>query len=183
MSAYLMKSKACFRMGTDEEHLQQAARVLEEGRARVADNYQRYILEQLSYYYIYLNNLTGDSSYCTKAIAVLEELVSRGYTSFNTAANLFYENMRLDDRGEARNWALYMEEKYPERYEPYMFLAWLEALDQDGLSWDDKDYSAFFEYYEKAREIYDALPESEQTDQQMENLEQARLDILEQMNR
>ena len=183
MSAYLMKSKAWFYMGTDEEHLLQAAQVLEEGRARVADNYQRYILEQLSYYYIYLNNLTGDTSYCSKAIAVLQELVNRGYTSFNTAANLFYENMRLDDRGEARNWALYMEEKYPERYEPYMFLAWLEALDQDGLSWDNKDYSAFFEYYDKAREIYDTLPDSEQTDQQMENLEQARLEILEQMNR
>ena len=183
MSAYLMKSKAYSYMGTDEEHLIMAAEVLEQARARVADNYQRYILEQLSTYYIYLGNLTSDTKYCTKAIGVLQDIAGRGFASFRTYANLFYQNMRLEDYDQARDYALKTEQEYPDRYEPYMYLAWLEALAQNGLSWDRKDYTAFMDYYEKAREIYDTLPASEQTDQQMENLAQALEDIKEQMNR
>lgn len=183
MSAYLMKSKAYGYMGTDEEHLTMASEVLEEARARVADNYQRYILEQLSTDYIYLGNLTSDTKYCTKAIGVLQDIAGRGFASFRTYANLFYQNMRLEDYDQARIYAQTALQEYPDRYEPYMYLAWLEALAQNGLDWDHKDYTAFMDYYKKAREIYDALPAGEQTDQQMENLQQALENIEEQLRK
>ena len=63
-----------------------------------------------------------------------------------------------------------MCEKYPDSYVSYMRRALVEAELQNSKADDERDYTAFVEYYEKAEELYSKRKSSD-VDQQMFILE------------
>ena len=65
---------------------------------------------------------------------------------------VLYENMDRFD--EAEELLLKMAEDYPNRYEVYKRLAYLEADRQQTLENIDRDYTKMQEYYEMAKEKY-----------------------------
>ena len=85
---------------------------------------------------------------------------------------ILYEDMERFD--EAEELLLQMAESYPQRYEVYKRLAYLEADRQQSKENEERDYSRMRKYYEKAKEKYDGQPddmEMQMLDSMMQELE------------
>lgn len=102
-----------------------------------------------------------------KALDLFLSIYEAGYVTYQLQENIaiLYENMRRFDEAESMLTA--MEEGYPERYEVYKRLAFLEADKQQMKENEDRDYMRMFEYYEKAKEAYSM----EMQDMEMDMLE------------
>lgn len=83
-------------------------------------------------------------------LAIYEE----GYVTYQLQENIaiLYEN--LQDFDEAEEMLLTMAESYPERYEVYKRLAYLEADRQQTKENEDRTYQQMLVYYEQAKERY-----------------------------
>lgn len=105
--------------------------------------------------------------YWQKALSLFQSLYEQGYVTYQLQENMaiLYENMDYFD--EAEKLLLQMTEQYPERYEIFKRLAYLEADLQQMKENEDRNYDQMLKYYEKAKEIYS---EKEQ-DMEMEMLE------------
>lgn len=98
-------------------------------------------------------------SYNEKALALFQNIYDSGRVTYQLQQNMaiLYEDMERFDEAEAL--LLQMAESYPERYEVYKRLAYLEADRQQSKDNEDRDYSRMREYYEKAKEKYDGQPD------------------------
>lgn len=105
--------------------------------------------------------------YYGKALALFQSIYDSGYMTWQLQQNMaiLYENLdRFDD---AEEMLLDMAEKYPERYEVYKRLAYLEADRQQTKENEERDYSRMQIYYEQAEEKYSG----KEQDMEMEMLE------------
>lgn len=102
--------------------------------------------------------------YYEKALTMFQRVYDSGYVTFQLQQNIaiLYEN--LDRFDEAENTLLQMAEDYPERYEVYMRLAYLEADKQQMKENEDRDYLKMYEYYEKAKEKYESKEQNMEMD-------------------
>lgn len=92
--------------------------------------------------------------YYEKALDMFQKVYDSGYVTYQLQQNIaiLYENMDRFD--EAEDTLLKMAEDYPERYDVYMRLAYLEADRQQKKENADRDYLQMYEYYETAKELY-----------------------------
>lgn len=107
--------------------------------------------------------------YYEKALTMFQRVYDSGYVTYQLQQNIaiLYENMDRFD--EAEDTLLKMAEDYPERYEVYMRLAYLEADRQQMKENADRDYLQMYEYYEKAKKLYEG---------QEQNMEMNMLDVM-----
>ena len=113
----------------------------------------------------------GDHS---AAIGKFQNLISRGYESYQMYENLailYEENDQFED---AETLLLKMEDMYPNRYETYKRLAYLEADLQSQKANEARNYWKMREYYEKAAELYE---KQSAEDAEMYNLKQIINDL------
>lgn len=113
-------------------------------------------------------------TYNEKALTLFQSIYDSGRVTYQLQQNMaiLYEDMERFDEAEAL--LLQMAESYPERYEVYKRLAYLEADRQQSKENEDRDYSRMREYYEKAKEKYDGQPddmEMQMLDSMMQELE------------
>ncbi len=89
-----------------------------------------------------------------KALMLFQSIYDRGYVTYQLQQNMaiLYENMDCFD--EAEQLLLKMAEEYPNRYEVYKRLAYLEADRQQMAENIERDYTKMQEYYEIAKEKY-----------------------------
>lgn len=89
-----------------------------------------------------------------KALALFQSVSEAGYVTYQLQENMaiLYENMRRFD--EAEETLLAMAQSYPQRYEVYKRLAYLEADRQQMKENEDRDYHRMLAYYEQAKEKY-----------------------------
>ena len=92
--------------------------------------------------------------YYEKALDMFQKVYDSGYVTYQLQQNIaiLYENMDRFD--EAEDTLLKMAEDYPERYDVYMRLAYLEADRQQKKENADRGYLQMYEYYETAKELY-----------------------------
>lgn len=92
--------------------------------------------------------------YYEKALMMFQNIYDNGYVTYQLRQNMaiLYEDM--DRFEEAEEVLLQMAQDYPERYEVYMRLAYLEADRQQMKENMDRDYAGMYGYYEKAKEMY-----------------------------
>ncbi len=98
---------------------------------------------------------TADAdAYYGKALTLFEKVRDGGYVTFQLQQNIaiLYENLGRFD--EAEQTLLDMAKDYPDRYETYKRLAFLDADRQQTLENADRNYQKTFEYYGKAKELY-----------------------------
>ncbi len=98
----------------------------------------------------------ADADACyEKALALFEQVRDGGYVTYQLQQNIaiLYEDLGRFD--EAEQTLLDMAKDYPERYETYKRLAFLDADRQQTLENADRNYQKTFEYYGKAKELYD----------------------------
>lgn len=95
-----------------------------------------------------------EQEYYAKSLSLFESLRERGYLTWQLQENMaiLYENLNRFDEAEAL--LLQMAEQYPERYEAYKRLAYLEADRQQEKENADRDYLKMRDYYELAKEKY-----------------------------
>ena len=95
------------------------------------------------------------ASYYEKALALFEQVRDGGYVTYQLQQNIaiLYEDLGRFD--EAEQTLLAMAQDYPERYESYKRLAFLDADRQQTKENADRDYTKTFAYYEQAKELYD----------------------------
>lgn len=108
-----------------------------------------------------------------KALALFQSIYDSGYVTYQLQQNMaiLYENMDNFDEAEAT--LLQMAESYPERYEVYKRLAYLEADRQQMKENAERDYAKMKEYYEKAKEKYS----DKQQDMEMDMLDNMMKDL------
>lgn len=89
-----------------------------------------------------------------RALDLFLSIYKTGYATYQLQENIaiLYENMRMFN--EAEDMLMTMAKSYPERYEVYKRLAFLEADKQQVKENVDRDYMMMLEYYEKAKEKY-----------------------------
>lgn len=102
--------------------------------------------------------------YYEKALSMFKSVYERGYVTYQLRQNIviLYENMDRFD--EAEDTLLQMAQDYPERYEVYMRLAYLEADRQQMKENVDRDYLRMYEYYEEAKEKYEGKEQNAEMD-------------------
>lgn len=113
--------------------------------------------------------------YYQKALMLFQKNYEKGYLTYQLQENMaiLYEN--LNEYEEAEKILFQMKEQYPERYEVYKRLAFLEADRQQAKENQDREYRTMQEYYEKAKTLYDGKEQDMEMDmlrQMMEELQE-----------
>ncbi len=143
--------------------------LLEKNRNQFDGNGKLVMSERLAEAYSRKAQVEGeDSDACYRAALVLfEEIYEQGYVTFQLQQNMaiLYENMNEFEQAEAI--FLRMVEDYPERYEVYKRLAFLEADKQQEKENQNRDYVKMREYYELAKDKYSG----EEQDMEMDMLD------------
>lgn len=103
-----------------------------------------------------------------KALEIFQDMKAKGYATYQNSENMAILYQRMDQPEEARTLLLQMGEDYPERYEAWKRLAYLEADIQQHKENKKRDYSQMKAYYDKAVELYQ---KQEHSDGEMQQLE------------
>lgn len=174
--AYVMGSKTYEDMGTDEA-LEQDVRWLQEGIAKLAMNNRLLLYQRLAQDYITLGENTSENEYYSAAVDVFRQIVESGWDTYMTYNNAVILCMRMGDLEQAEQWALEMQDDYPDHYVTYVRLAYLELEKQNQKENSDRDYAAFDMYYQRAKECYENQVSGNVTDAEMQQLEISRQQV------
>ena len=92
--------------------------------------------------------------YYNKALEMFQNVYESGYDTYQIRQNIaiIYENLNRFD--EAQEVLTELSQDYPQRYEIYKRLAFLEADKQQMEKNADRDYGRMMEYYSQAKEKY-----------------------------
>lgn len=165
--AYLMMSDIYKEKGSDASRRD----VLLEAREELPAEEQLQVLERLASADIELADTTGKKEYREEAIEVLTQIIDQGWGTFDTADTLAIQYEKQGKIEQARKTVDQMLETYGEDYRIYMRYAFLEIDTQELKENAQRDYSQFAEYYEKAEELYHEQVKDNNTDAQMQLLE------------
>ena len=113
--------------------------------------------ERLAQLYIDAAEFTGDSSYDEAAIATLDIIIDSGYASLTEHIGKSVCLQRLGHYDEARAVLESASELYPDSYEIYKRLAFIEVDYQYTLELENRSYVKFAEYYEICMSLYERL--------------------------
>ena len=165
--AYLMMSDIYKEKGSDASRRD----VLLEAREELPAEEQLQVLERLASADIELADTTGKKEYREEAIEVLTQIIDQGWGTFDTADTLAIQYEKQGEIEQARKTVDQMLETYGEDYRIYMRYAFLEIDTHELKENAQRDYSQFAEYYEKAEELYHEQVKDNNTDAQMQLLE------------
>ena len=151
--------------------------LLEQNKDIFAGSGKLAVTEYLADAYVRKAQADGLDEYYQKALELFQSIYDSGYVTYQLQQNMavLYENMNRFD--EAETLLLQMAVDYPERYEVYKRLAYLEADVQQNRENLDRDYRKMQEYYEQALEMYTGKEqdlEMEMLDRMMQELKDRR---------
>ena len=165
--AYVMLSEIYEMQGQDVKNRD----ILAEARTAVPAEYRMIILERLAQADIDLAE-AGQSRYRAEAVEVLNEVIGLGWETYDTYDNLAILYEKQGDLDKAADTLGAMTRLYGEDYNIYKRYAFLEVDRQEQKGNTARDYQAFAGYYEKAEQLYYAQLAGNDTDAEMQLLEQ-----------
>ena len=165
--AYLMISDIYEEKGSDVSQRDTLLKAREE--LPVEDQLQ--ILERLAAADIELADTSGKEEYRDEAIEVLTQMIDQGWGTFDTFDTLAVQYEKQGNIEQARQTADRMLQEYGEDYRIYMRYAFLEIDLQEQKENQQRDYTQFAGYYEKAEDLYKEQVKDNNTDAQMQLLE------------
>lgn len=133
---------------------------------------QMLILQRLVEVDLKLAGKSGENSYLKEASDALLTVIDQGWDSYDTYNNLVILMQKQGNLSDAETYAKEMLEKYGEDYNIYKRLAFLEIDKQEQKQNRQRDYRSFEEYYEKAKKRYQEEQKENDTDSEMELLNQ-----------
>lgn len=131
---------------------------------------QMQILEKLIQVDINLDD-DGDTQLRNEAINLSKEVIKQGWETYTTYNNLAILYQKQKNLAETADILTQMIELYGDDYNIEKRLAFLEIDKQEQKGNDFRDYSAFEKYYERAEKLYYAQLKSNDTDSEMQLLE------------
>ncbi len=144
---------------------------------RLDGAYRLPVLERLAQTAIDGGAFTGDQSYTERAVKALDEVIAANYATLTDHLSRAVCLQSLKRFDEAREGLLTAAVKYPDSYEIYKRLAFMEIEYQASLSAGERDYQVFDGYFKACRELYDAKTRTEQ-DIEMDYLDRVRKEVL-----
>ena len=133
---------------------------------------QMQILEHLAAVDIELADTTGKAEYREEAVETLVQIIGQGWGTFTTFDTLAVQYQKQGDLQQAQKTVDQMLKDYGEDYRIYMRYAFLE-IDVQGLRENaSRDYTKFAGYCEKAEELYQQQVKDNNTDEEMQLLEE-----------
>lgn len=114
---------------------------------------------------------SGQESLRKEAIAIEERIIELGWESYTTYNNLAVLNQKEGNLEETKRILNEMLERYGDDYNIEKRLAYLEIDYQEQEDNSNRDYSQFAAYYDKAEKMYYDQLKNNQTDTEMQLLE------------
>ena len=172
MRSYIMEAKCIDKQDDSVDGKKRKMKLLKKAKKELPKENNIGILEELAQTYSDLGNDTGDTEYYQKAISVFKQIQSQGMGDYNTGYNMSVLYQNLNDYSSAEQELMQLLDNYGEDYKTYKSLAFLEVSRQDQLPKEQRDYSKFKEYYEKAHDLYQSQLSSNANDMEMDKLEE-----------
>ena len=173
LRAYIMWGKLYDAETPTEELLFQKAEVLTQAAEAVSEDNRAVVLEQLAQTYIDLGDLNGSRDVYLQAIDCLNQIAELGWDTYVTHNNIGILYQRIGEYEQAQQEFTSMLEKYGEDYRTYKRLAFLEIDKQSVKENRSRDYAQFLAYYQKAKELFADSGARQDSDMEMQLLEQA----------
>ena len=173
LRAYIMWGKLYDAETPTEELLFQKAEVLTQAAGAVSEDNRAVVLEQLAQTYIDLGDLNGSRDIYLQAIDCLNQIAELGWDTYVTHNNIGILYQRIGEYEQAQQEFTSMLEKYGEDYRTYKRLAFLEIDKQSVKENRSRDYTQFLAYYQKAKELFADSGARQDSDMEMQLLEQA----------
>ena len=173
LRAYIMWGKLYDAETPTEELLFQKAEVLTQAAEAVSEDNRAVVLEQLAQTYIDLGDLNGSGDVYLQAIDCLNQIAELGWDTYVTHNNIGILYQRIGEYEQAQQEFTSMLEKYGEDYRTYKRLAFLEIDKQSVKENRSRDYTQFLAYYQKAKELFADSGARQDSDMEMQLLEQA----------
>lgn len=173
LRAYIMWGKLYDAETPTEELLFQKAEVLTQAAEAVSEDNRAVVLEQLAQTYIDLGDLNGSQDVYLQAIDCLNQIAELGWDTYVTHNNIGILYQRIGEYEQAQQEFTSMLEKYGEDYRTYKRLAFLEIDKQSVKENRSRDYTQFLAYYQKAKELFADSGARQDSDMEMQLLEQA----------
>lgn len=155
----------------EDNDLASARNTLLEGRKDIINSNLRIILEKLAQVDIDLANSGNQNTYRKEAVSIFEEIINKGWGTYQTYNNLVVLYQKMGDTTAATRILTTMEKEYGKDYNTYKRHAILEYDIQAKKSTSSRDYSYFDTYYKQAVKEYDP------------SLKDSEMDVLEEMYR
>lgn len=165
--SYILISKIYEKQGL----LKEQRNILCEARERIPVPYQMMILEELVQTDINLADYYEDGRYREEAISVLNKIIKQEWDTYSTYNNLVILNEKQGHLNEAEQVLDIMIQKYGEDYNIYKRKAFLEIDKQELRSNYNRDYAQFEYYYNIATEMYQKQLKNNDTDTEMQLLD------------
>lgn len=172
MRSYIMEAKCLDQLDDSTDGKKKKVKLLKKARKELPKENNIGVLEELAQTYSDLGKETENAEYYQKALSVLEQIRSQGMENYSTGYNISVLYQNLGDYSSAEQELLQLLEDYGEDYKTYKSLAFLEVSRQSQLSNEQRDYSKFEKYYEKAHNLYQEQLSSNANDMEMDRLEE-----------
>ena len=172
LRAYIMWGKLYDAETPTEELLFQKAEVLTQAAEAVSEDNRAVVLEQLAQTYIDLGDLNGSRDVYLQAIDCLNQITELGWDTYVTHNNIGILYQRIGEYEQAQQEFTSLLEKYGEDYRTYKRLAFLEIDKQSVKENRSRDYTQFLAYYQKAKELFADSGARQDSDMEMQLLEQ-----------
>lgn len=164
--AYLLLSE----IYDKEREYEEEREILLEARNNLPIENQMQILEKLIQIDIDLAD-NGDTQLRNEAINLSKEVIEQGWETYTTYNNLAILYQKQKNLTETSNILTQMTELYGDDYNIEKRFAFLEIDKQEQKGNNFRDYSAFEKYYERAEKLYYAQLKNNDTDSEMQLLE------------
>ena len=172
MRSYIMEAKCIDKQDDSVDGKKRKMKLLKKAKKELPKENNIGILEELAQTYSDLGNDTGDIDYYQKALSVFEQIQSQGMGNYSTGYNISVLYQNMGDYDSAERELMQLLDNYGEDYKTYKSLAFLEGYRQEQLTKEQRDYSKFKEYYEKAYDLYQSQFSSNANDMEMDRLEE-----------
>ena len=182
-NAYLLCSRAYKEQyGTGQKTIiLENISILERSLIDLPDEMTMQLREYLAQAYIDYGEISGQTEYYAKAVTLLNDMRTLGWSNYQTEMNIA---VLCDRIGDTRTCKMLLNEMtlVPE-YEPYYFtiyvrLAYCEASIQDEKEISERDYSEFDKFYRCAEKAYKSYSENGNSDPEMDKLSQLRAEMV-----
>lgn len=172
MRSYIMEAKCIDNRDSTVNGKLRKAELLAEAKENLPKENNIGVLEELAQTYSDLGNATSDLTYYKNAISVFQQIKSQGMGDYQTDYNIAVLYQNMNDYENAQKQLTAMLQSYGEDYKTYKSLAFLEVAKQGVAANDQRDYSKFGEYYQKAHNLYQEQVSSNENDMEMSRLEE-----------
>lgn len=147
---YILKSD----IYNQQNNLIKSQEVLKQGYSKLPEDKKMLILERLIQVDIDLGNQMNQSNYQYEAISYLQKVIDNHWDTYQTYDNLVILNQKLGQYDQVNQYIQTMREKYGDDYNIFKRLAFMEVELQDRRNINNRNYSLFKKYYEKAKSMY-----------------------------